>query len=151
MTLLGRILKPHGLKGEVRVLPIEFALQEKGVGSVLTLKRKHRELRLKIETIRRGPRYLIIKFEGINSLEEAEALRGFEILGEETKAPTLEGKKAMAGGRILGIVKEVLPIPMNPVVVIETDSGKEILVPKKFCMEKENVVEVNLPPGLEEI
>ncbi len=151
MTLLGRVLKPHGLKGEVRVLPIESGLYRKAVGSVLILRRKHRKLSLKIEKVKRSPRYLIIKFEGINSLEEAEALRGFEIVGKEEKANPVEGKKAVAGGRVLGIVKEVLPIPMNPVVVIETYSGKELLVPMKFCMEKENVLEVNLPPGLEEL
>ncbi len=148
---MGRVLKPHGLKGEVRVLPIEFDLHKKEAGSALILKRKHRELRLKIKKIRRGPGYLIIKFEEINSLQEAEGLRGFEIFGECERAKTLEGKKAMAGDRLLGIVKEVIQIPMNPVVVIETDSGREILVPMKFCAEKGDMVEVNLPPGLEEL
>ncbi len=151
MILLGRVLKPHGLKGEVRVLPINSSLESLESGTVLFLKRKNREIHLTLEHAREGPKYLILRFREISSLEQAESLRGFEIYGEGEKSPSLEGKKLFAGGRLIGVVREIMEIPFNTVLVLETPSGKELLVPLSLCKERGDHLEAELPEGLEEI
>jgi len=151
LTLLGRILRPHGLRGELRVLPINPSLEKKGVGTVLTLKRREEELSFILEGIRRSGKFLLIKLKGVDSVEEAEELRGFEIYGEGEEGQSLAGRKVFSKGKLMGEIGEILEIPANPVAVVKTPSGKEVLVPLNLCEDRGDWLEANLPEGLEEL
>ncbi len=151
MTLLGRILKPHGLRGELRVLLINPLLEKKGLGSVLILKRKEQELSFVLEGLRKSGKFLLIKLEGVDSIEEAEELRGFEIYGEGEEGQSLVGKRIFNQGKLMGEIVEVMEIPANPVAVVKTTDGREILVPLNLCKDRGDRLEAHLPEGLEEL
>jgi 16S rRNA processing protein RimM len=137
---IGRVVKPHGVKGKVKV---EY------FGEDLHLFSLYREVFIEgdrgspepyeiLEAIPQPPR-LILRLKGIEKIEEAEPLIGKEILikkgvfrelGEKEyywvdilgmKVETQEGKR-------IGKVKEIFPTGANDVYVVEGKRG-EILLP----------------------
>lgn len=157
---IGRIIKPHGLRGEMKVIPLtgdkkRFELLE----SV-----KLRGADYKIESIKYQTKYIILKFRGIDSIETAETYRNeyIEIERIESYQPDegkyfyyqLEGLKVKTvEGRLLGEIVEIMQLPANDVYVVHNAEGGEILLPavddvvKKIDIEN-GVMLVELLKGL---
>jgi 16S rRNA processing protein RimM len=105
----------------------------------------------------------VLKFAGVDSITAAEALVGAWVeieAGDAVSLPEgtyydhdLAGCKVIdQDGRELGIVKEVLRIPGNSQLVVESGSG-EFLIPAKegICKEvsiPDKRITVELPEGL---
>ncbi len=137
---IGKVVKPHGVKGKVKVEYYGENLQGLSLYHEIFIEdEKGRPEAYEIlEAIPQPPR-LILRLKGIDKIEEAEPLMGREIfvekeallgLGEgeyywvdilEIEVETQEGKK-------IGKVKEVLPTGANDVYVVEGKRG-EILLP----------------------
>ena len=136
-VVVGVVTGVHGLRGDVSVqnrsdnperwTPGGTVLREDGVA-------------LTIETSRRHGRRLIVKFAGIADRSAAEALRGVVLVVPEAWLPDLsegewwayqlEGCEVRTvSGRVLGIVKEVIPNPANDLWVAVDDEGNETLIP----------------------
>lgn len=136
-VVVGVVTGVHGLRGDVSVqnrsdnpdrwTPGGTVLREDGAA-------------LTIETSRRHGRRLIVKFAGIADRSAAEALRGAVLVVPEAWLPDLsegewwayqlEGCEVRTvSGRILGIVKEVIPNPANDLWVAVDDEGNETLIP----------------------
>jgi 16S rRNA processing protein RimM len=136
-VVVGVVTGVHGLRGDVSVqnrsdnpdrwTPGGTVLREDGAA-------------LTIEASRRHGRRLIVKFAGIADRSAAEALRGAVLVVPEAWLPDLSegewGAYPLEGcevrtvsGRILGIVKEVIPNPANDLWVAVDDEGNETLVP----------------------
>ena len=136
-VVVGVVTGVHGLRGDVSVqnrsdnpdrwTPGSTVLREDGAA-------------LTIETSRRHGRRLIVKFAGIGDRSAAEALRGAVLVVPEAWLPDLsegewwayqlEGCEVRTvSGRILGIVKEVIPNPANDLWVAVDDEGNETLIP----------------------
>ena len=136
-VVVGLVTGVHGLRGDVSVqnrsdnpdrwMPGGTVLREDG--SALT-----------IEASRRHGRRLIVKFAGIADRSAAEELRGVVLVVLESSLPDLaegewwayqlEGCEIRtASGRVLGIVKEVIPNPANDLWVAVDEEGNETLVP----------------------
>jgi 16S rRNA processing protein RimM len=110
---------------------------------------------------------LILKFQGIDSIAGAQAVRGCEVqIPEAELGPAPEGGfffQDLIGcrvldadsGRELGIVRNVLEPGGAPVLEVDS-AGREILVPfvQSICVEiapREGTIRVRLPEGLEEL
>ena len=159
---VGRILKPHGVRGEVKVYPltdfpeIRYApgrslLTESG--SVLT-----------VEAARPHQDTYLVKFKEIADHTAAESYSGLDLLisaSEASELPpdthwihTIVGLRARTpDGRSLGMVREVLRGGANDVYVVESPSGRDILVPAtKEAVElvdpDAGELVINLLPGL---
>lgn len=136
-VVVGVVTGVHGLRGDVSVqnrsdnpdrwTPGGTVLREDGAA-------------LTIEASRRHGRRLIVKFAGIADRSAAEALRGAVLVVPEAWLPDLsegewwayqlEGCEVRTvSGRILGIVKEVIPNPANDLWVAVDDEGNETLIP----------------------
>jgi 16S rRNA processing protein RimM len=81
-----------------------------------------------------------VKFAGVGDRSAAEDLRGTVLVVPESWLPELaagewwahqlEGCEVRtATGRVLGVVKEVIPNPANDIWVAVDDDGRETLVP----------------------
>lgn len=151
MNLIGRVLKPHGIKGYVRALPIKSSIFDLGPGSAIVGRRGFSELNLVIEEIKPHGRFVLIKFKGIDSIEAAESLRGFELFREGELEETFVGLEVWQEGRRIGVVREVMEIPMNVVLVVEKTEGGEVLIPLSLCKVKDGRIEADLPEGLEDL
>lgn len=153
--LVGRVVKPHGLRGEVliRVLsdnPDRFAAgAELWWGPDLDSAEP-----ITIVSSRDHKGALLVFFEGIHSLEEAEPLRQRLLFVDVSEVDDLEDEDAFwehevigldvvhADGRMLGKLAEVFTRPAQDLWSIDTPSG-EVLFPAA----RELVVSVDLDDG----
>ena len=161
---LGKIVKAHGIRGEVQVYPyserpslfdqkdvfIQDLLGNKVPNKVLKVRSKH-------------SRSIVLSLNGIDDRSQAEALVGMEIFMERAQLPPLAAGEyywdeidgisvESIRGEKLGILSDVFSTGAHDIYVVKGDRG-EILVPAVSQMVKEidpdrGVMVVDLPPGL---
>ncbi len=110
---------------------------------------------------------LVFKFRGVDTISDAERLRGAEVLipieeraqvpeGEYYQSDLIGCEVITPDGRLLGIVEGWQETGGTPLVEVRKADGKELLVPfvgtmfNKIDLERKRV-EVNLPEGLEDL
>jgi 16S rRNA processing protein RimM len=138
---LGEIVKPHGIKGAVKVKSYAESHEIFLVSKRLTL--RHDDGTRKDVTIVRGGgmgNRLILKLDGIDTREDAEGLVGFSIVIDADDLPEtdedefywhdLMDMEVMDGdGRQYGFIKQILPTGSNDVYIAVDDAGRETLIP----------------------
>jgi len=139
---LGKLGRPHGIRGDLRIWlhnPKSKLIDE---ASVLQLRSPSGEERhLTVLKGRRGKdkRTLIVATQEINDRSEAEALNGWEIIWPTDQLPALEEGEfyyyrvegcsvETAAGHPVGTVKQLIETS-HPVLVIVTGDGGELLLP----------------------
>jgi len=147
---VGRIVKPHGLRGDV-IVSLSTNRQERvAAGSVLTTD-DGRELHV-LRSSRHQGRF-IVTFEGVDGIDDAEGTRGARL-----SAPAMHDPEALwvheligarvedAGGRVLGTIEGVEANPASDLLVL--DGGA--LIPLRFVVASEPGVRVTVevPDGL---
>lgn len=161
---VGRVGRPHGVRGEVRV--------EVGSGMPRGLQGYSRvyvgrpgEPKLaEVESVRSHGRFLLVKFRGIGDPEAARALAHAVLYVERDEMPPLEeGEYYHAdllecrvvdeGGAGLGRVLDVFPSGAHDVLVVGTAEGQEWMLPvlESTVLEmdlEEGVIRVRVPEGL---
>jgi len=161
---LGRIVKTHGIRGEVQVYSysdIEYFFDYKDI----FVQDKYGDKvpqRIVKARVKKG-QSVILTLEGVVDITQAGSLVDTEIFLDRAKlSPLAEGEYywheieglsvVSAGGEELGILSDVLATGAHDVYVVKGDKG-EILVPaveqivKKIDFKK-GVMVVDLPPGL---
>ena len=161
---IGVILDVFGIKGEVKILslrdePGRFLDLEK----VTLVKPSGEEVAFRVEEVRIHKDHALVKFEGITSRTDAEALKRCyvrvpddectEMEKTQTQREKLQGLEVytMAGDR-LGILEEVILTGANDVYEVR-DGEKTILLPaisdviKCIDLESGRII-VELLPGL---
>ncbi len=136
----GAIRRPHGIKGEVvidlardLIDIVTESLEFKATG------RRGGERTLTVERARGHRDRRIVQFQGVNTVEDAEALRGWSIwLTREQIGPLAEDRWFVTdivgidvytdGDEYLGKLTEVMYMPANDVYVVR-NGEKEILLP----------------------
>lgn len=77
---VGKILSPHGLTGEVKVnATTDFPEERLANGSRLFIKNSDQYQELIVEATRRHKQFYLVKFEGIDDIDQAEKVRGKEL------------------------------------------------------------------------
>ena len=81
---VGKIVNTHSLKGEVKVISsTDFEEERFKKGSKLLITRGNQLIReVVVQSYRNHKNFLLVKFEGIDSVEEAEKLKGFNFKEE---------------------------------------------------------------------
>jgi 16S rRNA processing protein RimM len=165
---VGRIVRPHGLHGEVLVRGSAFTPQEfAALGTVhLVRDRVPGERRERVGAARGGTGHLLVRFDGVESLEAAAALRGTWVEAERSEMPDagegriyhfdLLGLEVVdESGRRLGVVRRVIPTGAHEVLEIDAGGG-ELLLPyhPETVLDwnpSERRLVVRLPAGLEDV
>ncbi len=150
--VVGRIGRPHGVRGEVTVQVRTDSPQERfAVGAQLGAGAGHT---LTVDTVRPHAGNLLVRFAGVTDRAGAVALRGVLLTVDTFELPALddpdefydqqlEGLVAVGtNGTELGTVREVMHAPASDLLVVDTDRG-EVLVPFVRAI----VPEVDLPGG----
>lgn len=140
---LGMITKTFGYEGAlIAFLEVDDPLQYENLESVFILiEGKRIPFFIKDLTFRANPEEVVIRFEEIDSLEEARNYCEREMYLPLNRLPSLEeeddafyfhdlyGYKAYhASGDYLGIIEQVLEYPGNPVFEIKKED-RELLIP----------------------
>ena len=136
---VGRVMRPHGIHGEVVVSRFGEAPGVLKKGAVLTGRRGEAELTLTIAAVRPFKQNWIVAFEGFRDRSEAEALMGTVFYSDVDALPPLEegtyyrfdliGLEAVTvDGETIGKVEEVWETGANDLLVVRGPRG-EILIP----------------------
>lgn len=162
---VGAITNSHGLRGEVKVFPTtDDPSRYKDLKEVIVDTGKQRVI-LEIAGVRFFKQMVIVKFKGIDDINEVLKYKGaklyvtrenaVELSEDEYFLADLVGLHAETEeGEALGSVKNVLQTGANDVYVIQKEDGKELLVPAiKDCVKDIDIkggrIVLHLLPGLE--
>ena len=150
----GEIVNVHGLKGEIKVLPWVDSPEDLVEFDRCRIARKDYE----IELARVQKTCALIKLVGVDTVEDAQKLRGKTMLlyredidPEVIFAAELIGVEVYANGENIGKIVEVLDYPGNSVYVVK---GKyEYMIPavKEFILStdlEKNEMQVRLIEGM---
>lgn len=148
-VVIGKISAPHGVRGEVRIVPLtDFPERFENLKTVFL----EDDSKMELEYVKFSNKFIIAKFKNINSRNDIEIFNGKLLMLNRSDIPSLpEGEYYnfdIIGleviddkGSKLGKITEVLKTGSNDVYVVE--GKKQILVPAL----KKVVKEINLTDG----
>lgn len=138
---VGRIICPWGVRGQVKVEPLtDDPKRFKSLPEVF-IEFADSAVFYQIESVIFLKDYFpVIKLEGINSRQKAEALRGYYLKIQRKHAVKLPKDRYFIcdiiglcvfdeSGNYIGTVKDVLQTGANDVYAVETPDQKEVLIP----------------------
>jgi len=143
---VGIISTTHGIHGEVKVFPTTDDINRfKDLKNIL-LDTGKEFITLEIEGIKFFKNTAILKFKGIDNINDIEKYRGKDLLVSRENAVKLEKDEYFIydlidsevftdEGTKLGILTEIMTSAANDVYIVKTAEGKEILLPSiKECI-----------------
>jgi len=152
LITIGKILAPHGVRGEVKVLPLtDFPDRFQQMKSVwLDI---HHGL-MDIEKVRFNNDIPLIKFRGIDDRDEAEKLRNGLLQVQQSELMPLPaghyyqyqiiGLEVMdQAGLPLGRIGSIIETGANDIYVVVDPQGRELLLPAL----KQTVLTVDIAAG----
>lgn len=164
---VGAVTSTHGLRGEVKVFPTTDDPSRYKKLKEVTADTGKKQVTLKITQTRFFKQMVIVKFEGIDTIEEAEQYKGAKLYVDRRHAVRLaEDEYFLADlegllvtteeGEELGVIADILQTGANDVYVIRQEEKKDLLIPAiKDCIRKVDIehgtMTVHLLPGLREI
>lgn len=163
---VGAIVTTHGIRGEVKVFPTtDDAKRFKKLKQVLLDTGKER-MQLEIETVKFFKQFVIVKFKGIDNINQIEKYKGCPLLVERSQAVRLNkdeyyiadliGMEVYTNDAYFGILKNVMETGANEVYIIESEEHGEVLVPAiRQCIRNVDIengrMEIRLLEGLLDI
>ena len=160
---LGRIVKPHGLKGEMVVAGVRLSPEELREVSQVVARAKGGAVRpLTIAGARPFMQSMLVRFEGIDDVDEARTLHGHVLEVDPARLPRAEegtvylfqlvGLSVFEGETELGKVKDVFQTGSAPILVVR--GARERMIPMTMVKEVDTAggrIAVELLPGMEEL
>lgn len=161
---VGIISSTHGVKGEVKVFPTTDNAKRFSKIKKVILDTGKEELELEIESVKFFKQFAILKFKGIDNINDIEKYKGKELYVMRENAQKLGRNEYFIAdliglrvtedtGKALGALKDVIETGANDVYVVEMADKRELLIPAiKQCILKVDVeageMEVHLLEGL---
>lgn len=151
---VGIITSTHGLRGEVKVYPTTDDIRRFKRLKEVILDTGKEHMALEIEGVKFFKQFAILKFKGIDRIEDVEKYRKCSLLVTRKNAVRLSQDEYFVAdliglrvrdekGAEIGTLRDVMATGANDVYVIDMDSGKELLLPAiRQC-----VLEVNVEAG----
>ena len=151
---VGVISSTHGIRGEVKVFPTTDDVKrfKKLKKVILDTGREH--LPLEVESVKFFKQFAIVKFKGIDNINDIEKYKGKSLLVDRENAVKLRKDEYfiadMIGlqvytedGEAFGVLKDVLETGANDVYIIDSLKHGEVLIPAiKQC-----ILDVNIEEG----
>lgn len=148
---VGIITSTHGLKGEVKIYPTTDDVNRFKKLKDVILDTGNSTLTLEIESVKFFKQYVILKFKGIDNINDVEKYRQKNLYVTRSNAVKLSKDEYFIADLIglkiideteqdIGILKDVIETGANDVYAIEMANGQELLLPAiKQC-----ILEINL-------
>lgn len=142
---VGRIFRPHGVRGELKVDPetedpARFeSMEVLYIGLRNTETQSHPVEAIRYQETKRGTT-VILKLEGVDTREEAEAFKKKLVFATEDDLPPLEEGEFFVhdliglavvteAGEPVGTVANVLQMPAHDVYVVRREGKPEAMIP----------------------
>lgn len=162
---VGGIANTHGLRGEVKVFPTTDDPKRFCDLKQVKLDTGRGYLDLEIESVRFFKQFVLLKFKGIDNINDIEKYKGKGLWITREQAVELEEDEYFIMDLIgmpvhneemkrIGCVKDVLTTGANDVYIVDKDEGGELLLPaiKQCILEvnmREKFIKVHVMEGLE--
>ena len=160
---VGQIVNTYGIKGFVKVNPLVDNNNQFKSFKTLYIQNKNNLKELQVEEVKFSKNQVLLKFKGIETIEQAEELRNYYLQAKRSDIKLEDGAYFIVDliglevyteeEEFLGILREVLQPGANDVYVVENEEKQEILLPvipdvvKQVDIEGKKVI-VNLIEGL---
>lgn len=161
--VIGKIVAPHGVRGDIRIMPLTDRPEQFLNLSYLLLEDGHQ---LTVKAARFHKRMVLVSTKEITTMNDAELLRDKKILIRAEDLPPLEeGRFYVADliglpvfdeeGKQLGTFKDSITTGSNDVYIVAVPGGKDILIPalkiyvREINLQEKRIV-VKLPEWTDE-
>lgn len=161
---VGVISSTHGIRGEVKVFPTTDDVKRFKKLKQVILDTGREQLPLEVEGVKFFKQFVILKFKGIDNINDIEKYKGKSLLVDREHAVKLRKDEYFIADMIgmdvftedeafFGVLKDVLETGANDVYIVEGKDGQEVLIPAiKQCIlnvdvEKKKMV-IHLLEGL---
>lgn len=164
MIRVGVISSTHGIRGEVKVFPTTDIPERFLDLKKVFLKTRKEMLELEIQSVKFFKNMVILKFKGLDSINDIEKYRSCDLYVSREDAVDLDEDEYyyadLIGLRVVtdtdeefGVLRDIMETGANDVYVIERADGSEVLLPAiQECIldvnMDENVMRVHLMKGL---
>lgn len=162
---VGKIINTHGLRGDVKVMPWTDTPEDFEDIPVVYIKRKTENEKLTVSKIKYQKNNLIIKFNEINDINDAEKYKGLILLADREDLWELEdgvyyiadliGLDVYDESGKIGVIEDVLNTGANDIYDVKREGKKNLLLPvidevvKEIDLENGRVT-VHVMEGLDE-
>lgn len=161
---IGQIVNTFGIKGMVKIKPFTDDINRFNKLEKVYIKNKEGKKEYQIQEVKYHKNMVLMKLEGVDTLEQAEILRqSYLLVNREDEEPLEEGVYYIVDliglevytdeNIFLGKVDDIFNTGSNDIYVVKDGKGKQILLPgipdvlKNVDLEKGKIT-VHLIPGL---
>ena len=161
---IGQIVNTFGIKGQVKVVPFTDDITRFDYLKNVYVKTKKETKQYEVEEVKYHKNFVLLKFKGINQMEEAETLRdSFLEVDREDAIPLEEDTYYIVDliglevysdeDKLLGKLEDIFNTGSNDIYVVKDELGKQILLPaisdviKQINIEEGKII-VHLIEGL---
>ena len=161
---IGQIVNSYGIKGFVKVVPYTDDITRFEELKTIYVEQGKKIKEYIIEDVKYSKKLVLLKFKGIDDINETISLKNCYLKIDRKDAVELEedsyfivdliGLEVYSDeDKLLGILSDVFPTGSNDVYVVKDELGKQILLPaikeviKNVDLENKKVI-VHLIPGL---
>ena len=160
----GQIVNTFGIKGMVKIKPFTDDINRFDKLKKIYIKNKDGKKEYQIQEVKYHKNMVLMKLEGIDTVEQADLLRqSYLLVNRDDEEPLEEGVYYIVDliglevytdeGVLLGNVDDIFNTGSNDIYVVKDGKGKQILLPgipdviKDVDLEKGKIT-VHLIPGL---
>ena len=161
---IGQIVNTFGIKGIVKVKPFTDDIKRFDNLKTVYIEKNNTQKEYEIEEVKYHKDMVLIKFKGVDTVEQAELLRNAYLTISRDSAEKLEegryyivdmlGLEVYTDEQVLlGTLEDIFNTGSNDIYVVKDKQGKQILLPaiqdviKQIDMENRKMI-VHLLPGL---
>lgn len=161
----GVITSTHGIRGEVKVFPTTDDAQYFRELKKVYLDTGKEQIPLEIEHVKFFKQFAILKFKGVDNINDIEKYKGKSLMIDREDASPLGEDEYYIGDMIgmdvytddpaehFGVLRDVLETGANDVYIIDSDRHGEVLVPAiRQCIlrvdTEKNEMHIHLMEGL---
>lgn len=150
---VGVIANTHGIRGEVKVFPTTDEVDRFDYLKEVIVDAGREKVTLKVQSVRYFKNMVIVKFKGIDNINDIEKYKGMDLLVSRENAIPLDENEYYIADLIdmevfdeqdekIGTLYDVMQTGANDVYVIKLENGKELLLPNiDECILDVNVEE----------
>ena len=143
---IGVVTTTHGIKGEVKVFPTTDDVKRFKKCDEVILITKEGNLTLHVESVKYFKNIVILKFKGIDNINDIEKYKGKSLYvtrehavklkkDEYFIADLIDMQVELEDGTLFGVLNDVMQTGANDVYCIQTEEHGEVLIPAiKDCI-----------------
>ena len=161
---VGIISSTHGVRGEVKVFPTTDDVKRFKRLKEVILDTGREEITLEIESVKFFKQFVILKFKGLDNINDIEKYKGKSLYVTRANAVRLRKDEYFIAdlqglqvvdeeGKDFGTLRDVMETGANDVYIIDIADGREVLIPAiKECIlhvdMEARVMKIHIMDGL---